>query len=99
MFEMLEKVILAGLGAMSLSQKKADELLDELREKYKMSEDEGRNFLEKAENMAKEMKSRLYELSETEVKKTIDRIGLVPRDEFEQLQKRVVALEEKLKNN
>ena len=32
MFEMLEKVILAGLGAMSLSQKKADELLDELRE-------------------------------------------------------------------
>ena len=99
MFEMLEKVILAGLGAMSLSQKKADELLHELREKYKLSEDEGRNFLEKAENMAKEMKSRLYELSETEVKKAIDRVGLVPRDEFEQLQKRVVALEEKLKNN
>jgi len=99
MFEMLEKVILTGLGAMSLSQKKADELLDELREKYKMSEDEGRNFLQKAENMANEMKSRLYELSETEVKKVIDRIGLVPRDEFEQLQKRVVALEEKLKNN
>jgi polyhydroxyalkanoate synthesis regulator phasin len=99
MFEMLEKVVLAGLGAMSLSQKKADELLDELREKYKMSEDEGRDFLGKAENMAKEMKSRLYELAETEVKKAIDKVGLVPRDEFEKLQKRVEELEEKLKNN
>jgi polyhydroxyalkanoate synthesis regulator phasin len=99
MFEMLEKFVMAGLGAVSLSQKKADELLVELREKYKLSEEEGRTFLEKAENMAKEMKSRLVETSETEVRKAIDKIGLVPRDEFEQLQKRVVELEEKLKNN
>lgn len=97
MFEMLEKVILTGLGAMSLSQKKLEEFLCELQEKYRMSEEEGRNFLEKAESMASELKTRLSDMAEAEVKKVVDRIGAVRREEFERLEKRVEELEKKLK--
>ncbi len=98
MFELLEKIVLTGFGAMSLSQKKAEELLAELREKYRMSEEEGRNFLEKAQNMAREGKERLSEAAEAEVRKVMDKMGLVSRDEFDLLRKRVEELEQKLKS-
>jgi polyhydroxyalkanoate synthesis regulator phasin len=97
MFEMLEKIFLTGLGAMSISQKKADEILGELKEKYKMSEEEGRALLQKAESIAREGKDRLAEAADAEVKKVLEKIGVVSREEFENLQKRVEQLEEKIK--
>ncbi|GFE57858.1 phasin family protein [Geobacter sp. AOG1] len=96
MFELLEKAILTGLGAAALSQKMAEEFVKDLKDKYKVSEDEGRAFLDKMQNMAKESKSKVAEIAEAEVKKVIDRAGLVPRDEFDRLSKRVEELENRL---
>ncbi len=98
MLDLFEKIFLTGVGVMSLSQKKAEELLAELREKYKMSEEEGRAFLEKAQSMAREGKEKLAEAAEAEVKKVMNSMGLVTRDEFEKLMKRVEQLEERLGN-
>ena len=96
MFDVLEKVLLAGLGAVSLSRKKTDEFLAEMKEKYQMSEEEGKAFIEKAENMAREGKEKVAEMVDAEVKKVIDRVGLVPREEFDRLLKRIEELEERL---
>ena len=96
MFELLEKTLLTGLGAVALSQKKAEELLEDLKEKYKVSEDEGKAFLDRVQGFAKETKEKVAEMAETEVKKVIDRVGLVPRDEFDRLQKRLDDLERRL---
>ncbi len=96
MFELLEKTVLTGLGVLSITQKKAEEIIAELKERYKMSEDEGKAFLEKLQGMAKEGRERIGEIAETEVKKVIERIGLVPREEFDRLQKRVDELEKRL---
>jgi polyhydroxyalkanoate synthesis regulator phasin len=96
MLELIEKIFLTGLGAMSISQKKADEILGELKEKYKMSEEEGRALLQKAESVAREGKDRLAEAVDDEVKKVLEKIGMVSRDEFESLRKRVEQLEEKM---
>jgi polyhydroxyalkanoate synthesis regulator phasin len=93
MFELFEKAVLTGLGFLSLSQKKAEEFLDELKEKYKVSEEEGKAFLEKMQGMAQESRERIMEMAETEVKKVIDKLGIVSREEFDRLQKRVDALE------
>ncbi|GAB7027606.1 phasin family protein [Geotalea toluenoxydans] len=93
MFELLEKALLTGLGAVSMTQKKAEELLTEMKEKYKLSEDEGKALLDKIQTMAKDSRERINEIAENEVKKTIERMGLVPREEFDRLQKRVQALE------
>lgn len=98
MLDLLEKIILTGVGAMSLSQKKAEELLAELKEKYRMSEEEGKAFLEKAQTMAKEGKDKIAEAAEAEVKKVMRSMGLVSRDEFEKLRERVEKLEERLGN-
>jgi polyhydroxyalkanoate synthesis regulator phasin len=96
MFELFEKAVLTGLGAIALSQKKAEEFLNELKEKYRISEDEGKAFLERIQGFAKETREKIEETAETEVKKVVERIGLVPREEFDRLQKRLEALEKRL---
>ncbi|NTW36387.1 MAG: phasin superfamily protein [Syntrophobacteraceae bacterium] len=95
MFELFEKAVLTGIGALSLTQKKGEELLGDLKEKYKFSEEEGRAFIEKVQSAAKETRERIAEAAETEVRKAIDRIGLVPKDEFDQLKQRLEELEKK----
>ncbi|WP_298436629.1 phasin family protein [Geobacter sp.] len=96
MIELIEKAVLTGLGVISLSQKKAEELLSDLKEKYKVGEDEGKALLDKLQKMAGETKERIAEMADQEVKRAIDRFGLVPREEYDRLAKRVEALEAKL---
>jgi polyhydroxyalkanoate synthesis regulator phasin len=99
MFELFEKAFLTGLGAVSMSQKKAEELLVEFKEKYKVSEDEGKALLDKLQTMAKDSRSRIAEIAETEVKSVVERLGLVPRDEFDRLKKRLDELESTVQEN
>ena len=71
----------------------AEEFVKDLKEKYKVSEEEGKAFLERIQSMTKESRARIEEMAETETRKAIERIGLVPRDEFTRLAERVAALE------
>jgi polyhydroxyalkanoate synthesis regulator phasin len=93
MVELLEKMMVTGLGALALSKNRAEELLGELREKYRLSEDEGRALLEKLQTMAQEGKDSLAASAENEVKKAIRAAGMVTREEYELLEKRVADLE------
>jgi len=93
MLELLEKAALTALGAASLTQKKGEELVQEFKARYKMSEEEGRAFLEKIQDIARAGRERTSEMAETEVKRVMERIGMVPREEFDQLERRVKALE------
>ena len=96
MFELLEKALFTGLGAVSLTQKKAEELVTEFRDKYKLNEEEGKAFLDKIQGMAKDSRDRITEIAENEVKKVMERTGLVSREEFDRLLKRVETLETRL---
>jgi polyhydroxyalkanoate synthesis regulator phasin len=96
MLELFEKAVLTGIGALSITQKKGEELLSELKDRYKVSEDEGKAFIDKLQGMAKETREKLTEAAEVEVRKTVERIGLVPKDEFDKLKERLDALENKL---
>jgi polyhydroxyalkanoate synthesis regulator phasin len=96
MIELIEKAVLTGLGVMSLSQKKAEEFVADLKEKYKVGEDEGKALVEKLQSMAKDARERVAEMADKEVKGAIDRFGLVPREEYDRLVKRLDALEAKL---
>lgn len=96
MLELFEKAVLTGIGALSITQKKGEELLADLKDKYKVSEDEGKAFIEKLQGMAKETRSKLAEAAEEEVRKAAERVGLVPKDDFDKLKQRLEELEKKL---
>jgi polyhydroxyalkanoate synthesis regulator phasin len=93
MLELLEKAALTALGAASLTQKKGEELVQEFKARYKMSEEEGRAFLERIQELARAGRERTTEIAEAEVKRVLDRAGVVPREEFDRLERRVKALE------
>lgn len=98
MLEFVEKTLLAGIGALSLTQKKGDELLQELKDRLNLTEEEGKKLLSKLEEVAKENQLRLEELAREEVKKACQRMGLVSVDEFGKLKKKVGQLEKQLKS-
>ncbi len=97
MIELLEKSILTAVGAMTLSQKKAEELLRDMREKLNISEEEGKAFLKKIQEAAAQNQARLQEQALEEVKKACERMGVVTVEEFDKLKKKVALLEKKLK--
>ncbi len=97
MIELLEKSILTAVGAMTLTQKKAEDLLKEMREKLNISEEEGKAFLKKIQEAAAQNQEKLQEQAREEVKKACERMGVVTADEFDKLKKKVALLEKKLK--
>ena len=97
MFELIEKTMLTGLGALSLSQKKAEELASELKERLNLSEEEGKKLADKMQQTAKENQQKLESVAQEEVKKAFDRLGVVTEEEFTALKRKVEALEKKIK--
>ncbi|TSK03913.1 MAG: phasin family protein [Geobacter sp.] len=93
MFELFEKAVLTALGAAAITQKKSEEMIQEMKSRYKISEEEGRAFLERIQEMARTGQQKSAEMAETEVKKALDRMGMVSREEFEKLERRVKTLE------
>jgi polyhydroxyalkanoate synthesis regulator phasin len=99
MIELLEKSILTAVGAMTLTQKKTEELLKEMREKLNISEEEGKAFLKKIQEAASLNQQKLEEQARAEVQKACERMGVVTVEEFDKLKKKVALLEKKLKED
>jgi polyhydroxyalkanoate synthesis regulator phasin len=93
MLELIEKVVMTTIGVAAITQKKAEELVCEMKDKYKLSEDEGKHLIERIQSMAKENKDKVREMAEVEVQKVVERLGLVSVEELEILKKRVQDLE------
>lgn len=96
MLELLEKAVMTAIGAAAITQKKAEELAAEMKEKYKMSEDEGKHFVERIQAISRDSREKVQQMAETEVKKVVDKLGLVSREEYDRLVKRVQELESRL---
>ena len=93
MLEMLEKAVMTTIGVAVITQKKAEELAAEMKERFKLSEDEGKSLVDRFQTIATENREKVREMAEAEVQKVIERLGLVTREEFDRLDKRVQELE------
>jgi polyhydroxyalkanoate synthesis regulator phasin len=96
MLDLIEKVVMTTIGVAAITQKKAEELVTEMKDRYKLSEDEGKNLVERIQTMARENREKVREMAEAEVQKVVERLGLVSVDELERLKKRVQELEARL---
>ena len=93
MLELLEKAVMTTIGVAAITQKKAEELAAEMKERFKLSEDEGKHLIDRIQDIAKESREKVTEMAEVEVKKVVERLGLVSREEYDKLAKRVQELE------
>lgn len=96
MLEVFEKAVMTAIGAAAITQKKAEELVAEMRDKYKVSEEEGKHFVDRLQEIASGSREKVQDMAEQEVAKVVDRLGLVSREEYDRLVKRVQELESRL---
>lgn len=97
MLEFIEKSMLAGFGALSLTQKKSEELLNEIKERIELTEEEGKQLVSRLQESARENQQKLEDAAREEISKAGSRMGFVPKTEFDALAKKVAKLEKQLK--
>ena len=96
MSELIEKTLLAGIGALALSQKKAEELVESLQKQFNFSEEKGQELLSNLQEAVSSQQQRLEEVAREEIKASVTRMGLVTREEFDKLAERIEQLEKRL---
>ncbi len=92
MMELIKKATLAGVGAAALTAEKVEELAKELIVKGKMTEVEGRKFVDEIQSRAKESKEVLREYAENAVEKAFARVNQAQLAEIKNLQQEVTLL-------
>lgn len=93
MKDMLEKTLLAGFGALVLTKEKAKGLMDELTKKGEMSQADAKEFIDSLIKKGEEEQEKIRTSIKEDVKKSLEDLGTPSREEFENLKKRVEALE------
>jgi polyhydroxyalkanoate synthesis regulator phasin len=95
--EVLERLALAAVGAVALTAERLDELAGELSERGGMGRDEARQLLEDARTRWRGDATRFGERAGESLHDLFTRLGLVTRQELEELELRVAQLEHRLR--
>jgi polyhydroxyalkanoate synthesis regulator phasin len=95
--ETAERLGLAALGAVSLTADRVEELADELAERGGMRRDEARATIEDVMGRWRGEAVRVGERAGAGLEGFLHQLGLVTRDDFEELELRVAQLEHRLR--
>jgi polyhydroxyalkanoate synthesis regulator phasin len=92
-----EQVLLAGVGAISLTAERADALADELAARGGMRRDEARALVRDLASRWRGDAVRVGERTGAGLQGTLRQLGFVLREEHEELELRVAQLEHRLR--
>jgi len=95
--ELAERLGLAAVGAVALTAERIDELAGELAERGGMRRDEARQLIEDAAARWRGDATRLTARAGQGLQGLYAQLGLVTRDEFEEVELRLAQLEHRLR--
>ena len=95
--ELLERLALAAVGAVALTADRAEELADALAEKGGMRADDVRTWIEETSSRWRGDAVRASERAGASLQGTLRELGLVTREEWDELELRVAQLEHRLR--
>jgi polyhydroxyalkanoate synthesis regulator phasin len=93
----LEQLLLAALGAVSLTAERVEELAESLAERGGMRRDEVRGAIDDLLNRWRGDANRATERAGSSMQSVLRELGLVLRSEYEELELRVAQLEHRVK--
>jgi polyhydroxyalkanoate synthesis regulator phasin len=97
MDEPVKRVLLALVGAVALTAERADELADTLAARGGMSRDEVRGWIEESTTRWRGDAVRAGERAGATLHSVLRELGLVTRDEWDELELRVAQLEHRVR--
>ncbi|AGB19161.1 phasin family protein [Thermoanaerobacterium thermosaccharolyticum] len=93
---MLKEMFLAGLGAVSLTKDKLEEIAQELIKRGELTAEDKNNFINNALSSVNKQKQAIKDKAYENFQQLAKEANLVTRDEFNLLLERVAELENKL---
>ena len=93
MKEMLKNVVYAGIGAAFLTKEKIEELKGDLIEKGKMSQEEGRQFVDDLLRKSEKAKDQLDLWINKRVEDRVNQLNLATKDEVAELRRKIEELQ------
>jgi polyhydroxyalkanoate synthesis regulator phasin len=95
--ELVEEVVLAGVGVGAVTKERADELIDEIAGRGKLSRDEARQLVDEVTGRWRGEAMRAGERASATLAGLFREVGLVTRREYEELELRLAQLEHRLR--
>ena len=96
MLELVKKAMLTGVGVAVLSKEKIEEVAKEMAEKGKMTEKEGKAFIDDLLARSEEARVELQQQIEERVKSVLGKMDLAKMSEIEALREEVEELRKQL---
>lgn len=93
MKEILKNFVYAGIGAAFLTKEKIEELKGELIEKGRMSQEEGKQFVDELLRKSEKAKDQLDLWINKRVEDQVRQLNLATKDEIAELQRKIEELQ------
>lgn len=92
MTDLLEKTMYMGLGLFSLTKERAEEMIDDLVEKGKVSKDESAQAVRDLMDKAEKEKTAMEKKIDTAIETSIQRLHLATREDIDAINKKLDKL-------
>jgi polyhydroxyalkanoate synthesis regulator phasin len=97
MFDILRKALLAGVGVTYLTKDKIEEVGKKIAQDAKVSEDEGRKFVDELVKKSVEAKGSLEKTVSEKIETVLHAMNLPTRKDVDELKSKIAKLEAHLK--
>ncbi|HOP46830.1 MAG TPA: phasin family protein [Desulfobacteraceae bacterium] len=95
MLDLLKKTLMTGVGLAVITKDKIEELVKEIIEKGEISEQEGKELIEKLQKKSDQARKDLEEKIERIVQKTLEKMNIPTKKDITDLEERIKAIEKK----
>ena len=85
MTTLLEKGFLAGIGLLSMTREKAQEVIEELTHEGELQKNEVKQWVDELSDRGEEERQALRKLVRDELKKVLDEMGLATKEDIQRL--------------
>jgi polyhydroxyalkanoate synthesis regulator phasin len=110
MFDLVKKSLMAGIGAIAMTEDKVQELIDDFVKKGEISEQEGKSLVQELQHAVDEQRTKITQTIDEQIAKVLKELHLVSKDdltelqtnlkkEFSKVDRRLAKIEKQLKDN
>lgn len=95
MIDLIKKGLMAGVGLAVMTKDKIEELVKEIIEKGEISEQEGKELIDKLQKKAEQARRDLEQKIEGIVEKTLEKMNVPTKKDITEMEERIKELEKK----
>ena len=92
MFENLDRLMMAGLGAISMTRERAEKIFDEYVSRGKAEKQGKEGFVKEVMDSADKTRKDIEKLVSEQVTKTVDKLNIATKDDIKRLEEKVDKL-------